>query len=63
MRQKSLLDVTDWLEWFLGCLLRAMQGADATLSAVLTKALFWQHWSDAPMNERLLVNCGQNMSQ
>ena len=50
--QKSTLDVTDWLAWFLGCLLRAMQGADVTLSTVLTKARFWQHWADTPMNER-----------
>ena len=50
--QKGSLDVTGWLEWFLGCLLRAMQGADVTLSAVLTKARFWQRWSDTPMNER-----------
>lgn len=50
--QKGSLDVTVWLEWFLGCLHRAMQGADVTLSAVLTKARFWQHWSDTPMNER-----------
>jgi Fic family protein len=50
--QKGTLDVTDWLEWFLGCLLRAMQGADVTLSAVLTKARFWRHWADMPMNER-----------
>lgn len=52
LTQKSTLDVTDWLEWFLGCLLRAMQGADVTLSAVLTKARFWQHWAGTPMNER-----------
>lgn len=50
--QKGSLDVTVWLEWFLECLHRAMQGADVTLSAVLTKARFWQHWSDTPMNER-----------
>lgn len=50
--QKGSLDVTTWLEWFLGCLHRAMQGADVTLSAVLAKARFWQHWSDTPMNER-----------
>jgi Fic family protein len=30
--QKGTLDVTDWLEWFLGCLLRAIQGAEVTLS-------------------------------
>ncbi len=50
--QKGTLEVTDWLEWFLGCLLRAMQGAEITLSAVLTKARFWQRWAGAPLNER-----------
>ena len=33
--QKRPLDVTPWLSWFLGCLLRAVQGADATLAGVL----------------------------
>jgi Fic family protein len=50
--QKGTLDVTDWLEWFLGCLLRAVQGAQGTLSAVLGKANFWRQWADTPMNER-----------
>lgn len=50
--QKGSMDVTDWLEWFLGCLLRAVQGADQTLSSVLTKARFWRHWSGTPMNAR-----------
>ncbi|MEH6504168.1 MAG: Fic family protein [Cycloclasticus sp.] len=50
--QKNALDVTGWLEWFLGCLLRAIQGANVTLSVVLTKAQYWQHWADIPMNER-----------
>jgi Fic family protein len=50
--QKGGLDVTDWLEWFLACLLRAIQGSDATLASVLTKARFWQHWAGTPMNDR-----------
>jgi Fic family protein len=50
--QKGSLDVTDWLEWFLGCLLRAMQGAEVTLSAVMVKANCWQRWAGTPMNER-----------
>jgi hypothetical protein len=50
--QKGTLDVTEWLEWFLGCLLRAVQGAQETLSAVLGKANFWRQWADTPMNER-----------
>ena len=50
--QKGDLDVTDWLEWFLACLLRALQGAEETLAAVLTKARFWQHCAGMPLNER-----------
>jgi len=50
--QKGQLDVTPWLSWFLGCLLRAVQGADATLAGVLGKAQFWQRWAGTPMNAR-----------
>ena len=50
--QKGPLDVTPWLHWFLGCLLRAVQGADATLAGVLDKAQFWQRWAGTPMNVR-----------
>lgn len=50
--QKGPLNVTPWLYWFLGCLLRAVQGADATLAGVLDKAQFWQHWAGTPMNAR-----------
>ena len=50
--QKGQLDVTPWLSWFLGCLLRAVQGADETLAGVLGKAQFWQRWAGTPMNQR-----------
>lgn len=50
--QKGDLDVTAWLEWFLACLLRAIQGAEVTLAQVLAKARFWQHWAGVPMNDR-----------
>ena len=50
--QKGQLDVTPWLGWFLGCLLRAVQGADALLVGVLDKAQFWQRWAATPMNTR-----------
>jgi Fic family protein len=50
--QKGDLDVTAWLHWFLACLLRAITAADATLSAVLTKADFWQRWAATPLNPR-----------
>jgi Fic family protein len=50
--QRGTLDVTPWLDWFLGCLLRAVQGADGLLVGVLDKAQFWQRWADTPMNAR-----------
>lgn len=50
--QKGTLDVTPWLIWFLGCLSRAMQGAEMTLVAALTKSRFWQQWASVPINAR-----------
>ena len=56
--QKGDLDVTRWLEWFLGCLGRAFEGAETILAGVLGKARFWEQHSTAGLNERqrLLVN-------
>src|SRR6266478_473762 len=56
--QKRTMDVTPWMEWFLACLGRAIDGAQTTLSAVLHKARFWQSLRDVPINERqrLLLN-------
>ena len=50
--QKGDLDVTAWLEWFLGCLDRAIEGAEVTLSGVLRKARFWEANKNQPLNER-----------
>jgi Fic family protein len=50
--QKGTMDVTPWLAWFLGCLLRAIEGAEASLSAVLGRSRFWQRWAETPFNER-----------
>ena len=50
--QKSSLDVTEWLAWFLDTLHRAVDQAKHTLDAVLAKARFWQRWATTPLNER-----------
>jgi Fic family protein len=50
--QRGTLDVTAWLEWFLGTLNRAITSAHSTLDGVLFKARFWQRWAGTPMNER-----------
>jgi Fic family protein len=51
--QKGTMNVTRWMEWFLGCLGRAIDGAQSTLGAVLAKARFWEHIHGVPLNERL----------
>src|ERR1035438_8136618 len=50
--QKGTLDITPWMEWFLGCLGRAIDGAQTTLAAVLNKARFWDSIAGFAINER-----------
>ena len=56
--QKGTMDVTPWMDWFLGCLGRAIDGAQETLGAVLAKARFWESVRGVPLNERqtLILN-------
>jgi Fic family protein len=50
--QTGTLNVTPWMEWFLGCLGRAIDGAQDTLAAILGKARFWERTQGVPLNER-----------
>jgi len=50
--QKGPLDITPWMEWFLGCLGRAFDGTEVTLSAVMRKARFWEKYARARVNDR-----------
>lgn len=50
--QRGSLDVTSWMAWFLGCLGRAIDGAQATLDGVLRKARFWEAVAKSPVHER-----------
>jgi len=56
--QIGALDVTPWMEWFLGCLGRAFDGTATTLAAVLRKARFWESRAQVAINERqrLILN-------
>jgi Fic family protein len=47
------VDITQWLEWFLGCLYRALENAQENLWAILHKARTWERINqDGPVNER-----------
>jgi Fic family protein len=50
--QKDSLDITLWMEWFLACLSRAVDGANDTLAAVLRKAQFWERLAGESLNAR-----------
>jgi len=50
--QRGGVDVTSWLEWFLNCLGRAIDGAENELAGVLRKAKVWERINEAPVNER-----------
>jgi len=56
--QKETLDINEWLEWFLGCLDRALSATGETLANVLQKARFWEKYKHTSMNERqkLMIN-------
>jgi Fic family protein len=53
--QKGTLNVTPWMEWFLGCLERAFGGTETTLAAVLRKARFWESHAQSTISERQRV--------
>lgn len=50
--QKDSLDITPWLDWFLGCLDRAFTEAEAESAAVLRKDKFWKDHVAIRFNER-----------
>lgn len=50
--QQNTLDVTHWQDWFLSCLLRAIEGAQSTLGTVFNKARFWERFAKEPLNKR-----------
>jgi Fic family protein len=57
-KQKGDLDITDWLDWFLGCLDRALSASEEILAGVLTKARYWGWFATKPISDRqrLMLN-------
>lgn len=50
--QKGTLDITDWLEWFLNCLLHALEASDTLLDNVIFKHDFWLRNASQIENDR-----------
>lgn len=56
--QRGDLDITDWLEWFLACLDRALTASEEILSAILKKARYWEMFAAKNISprQRLMLN-------
>ncbi len=50
--QKGDLDITEWIKWFLSCLINALNATNKILNRVLFKADFWSRHSNTTINER-----------
>lgn len=50
--QKGNLDITNWIIWFLNCLINALKSTNSILTRVLFKADFWQKHIDTAINDR-----------
>jgi Fic family protein len=50
--QKGGLDITDWLEWFLGCLGRALDDAEKNIASALRRAWFRDRLRRHELNAR-----------
>lgn len=50
--QHSSGDITEWLNWFLHCLKKALQETENTMRKIVRKAAFWKAHEHTPINER-----------
>ena len=50
--QKGSCDITLWIDWYLDCMLRSIEGAEEMLSSILNKSIFWQNHSQVILNDR-----------
>lgn len=50
--QKSGLNITIWLEWFLNCLLHAIENSEKLLEKIIYKHYFWLKHIEISLNDR-----------
>lgn len=50
--QKGSLDITQWLVWFIECLIRSIENTQETIGYIFNMALFWQKQASLKLNDR-----------
>lgn len=56
--QSSDGDITNWIQWYLNCLYRALEQTEESTDKVVGKAEFWDRHIDTELNsrQRLMIN-------
>ena len=56
--QKGTTDVSEWMNWFVACLGRAIESAEKAVVGVVEKSRFWERIASTPLNDRqrLVIN-------
>ena len=56
--QKGSLVITNWLEWYLKCLIGSLEATEEILAKVLTKAKFWEINASTIINkhQKVMIN-------
>jgi Fic family protein len=57
--QKGNSDITEWILWFLQCLINAIDSTEEILSKILHKAEFWKNHSTTILNDRVGSKCNR----
>lgn len=50
--QRGSLDITEWIQWFLNCLMNAINASEKTFEKILFKHRFWNENATQSLNER-----------
>ena len=50
--QRGGLDITNWLEWFLNCLMHTIENSEKLLEKIIFKHSFWFNHSKVNINDR-----------
>ena len=50
--QKGNLDITEWLTWFLDCLMHSMDQTDEIIAKTMARAQFWEKHKETLFNAR-----------
>lgn len=50
--QKGAMDITNWLEWFLNCLLHSIENSEKLLEKIIFKHSFWIKHTGLTINDR-----------